>query len=130
MDARTPDGRAVRRLISIGSYKTVPNNVLTSTGEIHYFTSPEQVKPEMTDLLDWYREAERKGEHAIVLAAVFHYRFVRIHPFDDEFWGEAMRGATPDADVRLHLETSRTPDDHGGGCRMATPAGSPRRNTA
>ncbi len=83
MDARTPDGRAVRRLISIGSYKTVPNNVLTSTGEIHYFTAPELVKPEMTDLLDWYHEGERKGEHPIVLAAVLHYRFVRIHPFDD-----------------------------------------------
>ena len=83
MDARTLDGRAVRRLISIGSYKTVPNNVLTSTGEIHYFTSPEQVKPEMTDLLDWYHEGESKGKHPIVLAAVFHYRFVRIHPFDD-----------------------------------------------
>ena len=83
MDARTPDGRAVKRLIAIGSYKAVPNNVLTSTGEIHYYTPPEQVKPEMTDLLDWYHEGERKGEHAIVLAAVFHYRFVRIHPFDD-----------------------------------------------
>ena len=83
MDARTPDGRTARRLIAIGSYKTVPNNVLTSTGEIHYYTSPEQVKPEMTDLLDWYHESERKGEHAIVLAAVFHYRFVRVHPFDD-----------------------------------------------
>ncbi len=83
MDARTPDGRAVKRSISIGSYKSAPNNVLTSTGEIHYFTAPEQVKPEMTDLLDWYRDGERKGEHPIVLAAVLHYRFVRIHPFDD-----------------------------------------------
>lgn len=39
MDARTPDGRAVKRLIAIGNYKAVPNNVLTTTGEIHYFTS-------------------------------------------------------------------------------------------
>ena len=37
----------------------------------------------MTDLLDWYHEAESKGEHPIVLAAVFHYHFVAIHPFDD-----------------------------------------------
>lgn len=83
MDARAPDGRIVKRQISIGSYKTAPNNVLTTTGEVHYFTAPELVKPEMTDLLDWYRENEQMGEHPIVLAAVFHYRFVAIHPFDD-----------------------------------------------
>jgi len=83
MDARVPDGRIVKRRISIGSYKTAPNNVLTTTGEIHYFTAPEVVKPEMTDLLDWYRDGEQRGEHPIVLAAVLHYRFVAIHPFDD-----------------------------------------------
>ncbi len=83
MDARAPDGRIVKRRVSIGSYKAGPNNVLTATGEVHYFTPPELVKPEMTDLLDWYHESERTGEHPIVLAAVFHYRFVAIHPFDD-----------------------------------------------
>lgn len=83
MDARAPDGRIVKRRISIGSYKTAPNNVLTTTGEVHYFTAPELVKPEMTDLLDWYHESEGMGEHPIVLAAAFHYRFVAIHPFDD-----------------------------------------------
>ncbi len=83
MDARTPDGRIVQRPIAIGNYKTAPNNVLTTTGEVHYFTAPELVKPEMTDLLDWYHESERTSEHPIVLAAVFHYRFVAIHPFDD-----------------------------------------------
>ena len=55
----------------------------TSTGEIYYFTPPEQVKPAMTDLLDWYRNREAAGEHPIVIAATFHYQFVRIHPFDD-----------------------------------------------
>ncbi len=83
MDALTPDGRPVKRPIAIGNYKTAPNNVLTTTGETHYFTAPELVKAEMTDLLDWYRNSERTGEHPIVLAAVFHYRFVSIHPFDD-----------------------------------------------
>ena len=37
----------------------------------------------MSDLIDWYRAKEREGEHPIVIAATFHYRFVRIHPFDD-----------------------------------------------
>lgn len=83
MPAVTPDGRQTERTITIGDYKTVPNNVVTSTGEIYYYTPPEQVKSAMSDLIDWYRAGEREGEHPIILAATFHYRFVRIHPFDD-----------------------------------------------
>ena len=82
-DALTPDGKPTRRLISIGQYKTAPNNVKTTTGEIHYYTAPEQVQSEMSDLIDWYRDQDARGEHPIVVAATFHYRFVRIHPFDD-----------------------------------------------
>ena len=81
--AVTEDGRPTKRTISIGDYKTRPNNVLTSTGETYYFTPPEQVKPAMSDLIDWYREKEREAEHPIIIAATFHYRFVHIHPFDD-----------------------------------------------
>ena len=83
IDAITPDGQPAKRVISIGSYKMQPNNVRTSTGETYYFTPPEQVKPAMTDLIDWYRRSEVRGEHPLVVAATFHYRFVRIHPFDD-----------------------------------------------
>ena len=39
IDALTPDGRPTKRLITIGDYKTRPNNVRTSTGEIYYFTA-------------------------------------------------------------------------------------------
>lgn len=83
MDALTPDGKSTKRLISIGQYKTAPNNVKTTTGEIHYYTAPEQVQSEMSDLIDWYRDRDAGGEHPIVVAATFHYQFVRIHPFDD-----------------------------------------------
>ena len=83
IDAITPDGQPTKRLITIGNYKTHPNNVRTSTGEIYYFTAPDQVKPAMSDLIDWYRKTENAGEHSVVIAATFHYRFVRIHPFDD-----------------------------------------------
>ena len=83
IDAITPDGQPTRRQISIGSYKMLPNNVRTSTGEIYHYTPPEQVKSAMSDLIDWYRKKENEGEHPIILAATFHYRFVRIHPFDD-----------------------------------------------
>ncbi|MDE0684336.1 MAG: Fic family protein [Candidatus Poribacteria bacterium] len=82
-DAITPDGQPIKRRIAIGEYKTHPNNVRTSTGEIYYFTPPDQVKSAMSDLIDWYRRQEDEGEHPIVIAATFHYRFIRIHPFDD-----------------------------------------------
>lgn len=82
-DAVTPDGRLVKRRIAIGDYKTQPNNVRTSTGETYYFTPPEQVQSAMSDLVDWYRKKEDEGEHPVIMAATFHYRFVRIHPFDD-----------------------------------------------
>ena len=81
--AETPDGRLVQRTISVGDYKTTPNNVRTSTGETYYFTPPDQVAPAMSDLIDWYRTKECEGEHPTIIAATFHYRFVRIHPFDD-----------------------------------------------
>ena len=82
-DAITPDERHVKRSISLGDYKTVPNNVITSTGEVYYFVPPERVKQEMGDLIDWYRTKEQEAEHPVIIAATFHYRFVRIHPFDD-----------------------------------------------
>ena len=82
-EAISPDGRRTTRLITPGEYKTTPNNVRTSTGETYHFTPPEQVKPAMSDLIDWYRGQEAAGEHPVITAAAVHYRFVRIHPFDD-----------------------------------------------
>ena len=82
-EAIGPDGRRTTRLITPGEYKTTPNNVRTSTGETYHFTPPEQVKPAMSDLIDWYRNREAAGEHPVITAAAVHYRFVRIHPFDD-----------------------------------------------
>lgn len=38
----------------------------------------------MADLLDWYNTAEQEGKLSPVeLAALFHYRYIRIHPFED-----------------------------------------------
>ena len=38
----------------------------------------------MSDLVDWYNDAERSGKLTpIELAAIFHYRYIRIHPFED-----------------------------------------------
>lgn len=84
MDAITPAGWPTRRRIAIGRYKTAPNHVRTSTGEVHYYASPEETPAQMGDLMAWYRrEAESGALHPLLLAATFHYRFVAIHPFDD-----------------------------------------------
>jgi Fic family protein len=38
----------------------------------------------MPRLIQWYRtEEERKELHPVQLAAIFHFRFVTLHPFDD-----------------------------------------------
>lgn len=82
--AQTAGGQATRKLIMPGRYKTSPNNVLTATGEMFYFASPEETPGRMTDLVDWYRAEEAAPTlPPVALAAEFHYRFVRIHPFDD-----------------------------------------------
>ena len=83
-EALTPDGSPTRRRIEVGKYKTQPNHVITVTGETFYFSSPEETPAKMNELVQWYREeCSAKNGDPIKLAAVFHYRFVRIHPFDD-----------------------------------------------
>ena len=82
--AKTPDGQPTTKTIKIGVYKTSSNHVETVTGEIFYFATPEETPAKMADLLKWYRtEIEKKDVNPILLAAQFHYRFIRIHPFDD-----------------------------------------------
>ena len=83
-DAITADGQKTRKKINVGVYKTAPNHVLTKTGEIFRFATPEETPAKMNDLINWYREkAEEKTVNAIVLATHFHYKYIRIHPFDD-----------------------------------------------
>ena len=82
--AQTADGLPTRKFIVPGRYKTSPNNVLTATGEMFYFASPEETPGRMTDLVDWSRaEDAAPPMPPVALAAEFPYRFVRIHPFDD-----------------------------------------------
>jgi Fic family protein len=84
ISAQTSDGTNTRKLIRPGQYKITPNNTLTSTGEIFYFSSPEDTPSLMTELIEWYsKENEKRLMHPVALAAEFHYRFVHIHPFDD-----------------------------------------------
>lgn len=81
-DAITPDGQTTRREILIGDYKKFSNSVRLENGEIFEYASPMDTKILMAELIDWYR-SERDIIHPVTLAAMLHYKFVRIHPFDD-----------------------------------------------
>ncbi len=80
--AITPDGQPTKRLITPGTYKKYPNSVLLQNGEMFYYASPEETPALMSDLLNWYNQ-EKTIIHPVRLAAIFHYKLVRIHPFDD-----------------------------------------------
>jgi Fic family protein len=84
VDAVTPEGLATKKRIHPGVYKSTPNHVITNTGEVFYFSTPEETPAKMHDLMDWYRQKMNDSElNPILLAAEFHYKFIRIHPFDD-----------------------------------------------
>lgn len=79
-----PGGVQTSYVIHAGQYKTRPNSVITRYGDCFEYASPEETPALMTDLVDWYNEAEASGKFTPVeLAALFHYRFIRIHPFED-----------------------------------------------
>jgi len=70
--------------IHVGVYKTRPNSVKTVTGEEFHYASPEETPALVKDLVEWYNKEENQVErNPIELAAMFHYRYIRIHPFED-----------------------------------------------
>lgn len=79
-----PGGEITSYVIHAGQYKTRPNSVITRYGDRFEYASPEETPALMTDLVNWYNEAELSGKFSPVeLAAIFHYRYIRIHPFED-----------------------------------------------
>ncbi len=79
-----PGGLQTSYTIHAGQYKTRPNSVITRYGDRFEYASPEETPALMTDLVDWYNQAEAEGKLTpIELAIVFHYRYIRIHPFED-----------------------------------------------
>ena len=79
-----PGGMQTSYTIHTGQYKTRPNSVITRYGDRFEYASPEETPALMTDLVDWYNQAEQEGKLSPVeLAVLFHYRYIRIHPFDD-----------------------------------------------
>ena len=79
-----PNGVRTGYVIHAGQYKTRPNSVITRYGDRFEYASPEETPALMSDLVDWYNTEEQAGHLSPVeLAALFHYRYIRIHPFED-----------------------------------------------
>jgi Fic family protein len=79
-----PGGQTTSYVVHAGMYKTRPNSVITRTGEQFDYASPEETSALMTDLIAWYNEEEKQGKLTVAeLCALFHYRYIRIHPFED-----------------------------------------------
>ncbi len=70
--------------VHAGIYKTRPNSVKTITGEVFEYASVEETPSLMSDLIAWYNKEEQNHHLSVIeLASLFHYRYTRIHPFED-----------------------------------------------
>ncbi|MEM6963888.1 MAG: Fic family protein [Bacteroidota bacterium] len=84
VDAVSPSGQFVKKRIKLGEYKNTPNHVKTATGEMHYYATPEETPAKMTDLMNWLNLVlQEEAIHPLIVASLFHHKFVAIHPFDD-----------------------------------------------
>lgn len=78
------EGKPVLKMVEIGKYKQSPNSFMPKKGKIGDFATPEETPKMMKELLKWFSaESQKEDVNPIVLAAEFHYRFVKIQPFDD-----------------------------------------------
>jgi Fic family protein len=81
---KLPSGEDTSYVIHAGCYKTRPNSVITPAGERFDYASVDETPSLMYDLVSWYNSSEEEGTLSPVeLAALFHYRYIRIHPFED-----------------------------------------------
>jgi len=68
----------------IGKYKEKQNYVINERGiKIYTPPSPKDTPRLTKELLQWVNSKEVKDLHSIVVCAIFHHRFVSIHPFPD-----------------------------------------------
>ena len=59
--AKTPTGEQTQKKIIPGEYKKYPNHVLTSTGEMFRFATPEETPSLMIDLTKWIQNWLKKA---------------------------------------------------------------------
>ena len=80
----TKKGKPILKMVEIGKYKQTPNYIFAQSGKILNFATPEETPEKMRELLDWFAlESRIPTVNPIVLATEFHYRFIKIQPFDD-----------------------------------------------
>jgi Fic family protein len=83
-EAETYDGSSTRIQINVGEYKTRPNHVRTVTGEIFHYASEQATPSLMSELVAWFnQEFDNNRFSPIEIASLLHYRYIRIHPFED-----------------------------------------------
>jgi Fic family protein len=66
-----------------GDWKRWPNNPQRQNGTFHEYAPPEQVQPQMEQLIAWHQQHMVSGISPEVAAAWLHHRFTQIHPFQD-----------------------------------------------
>lgn len=80
-----PTGRSGMSKINTGCYRKDEMQIVSGTigrEKVHYQApSPELVKPEMDGLLQWINGESQID--AVLKAAIAHFWFIIIHPFDD-----------------------------------------------
>jgi Fic family protein len=76
------DGRVMTVTLKAGEYKKFENSVIQPDGNVFKYVSAHETPSLMTDLVDWYN-SQRLTMHPVTLSAIFHYKFIRIHPFGD-----------------------------------------------
>ncbi|NQT29416.1 MAG: Fic family protein [Candidatus Saganbacteria bacterium] len=68
----------------IGKYKEKPNYIINGRGiRIDTPPSPAETPKLMKELFDWINLKETINLHSVIVCAIFHHRFVFIHPFID-----------------------------------------------
>ncbi len=80
-----PTGYSGPYAIEAGRYRTGEMQVVSGAmgkEKVHYkAVKPERVKPEMDKYLDWFNNEH--GLDPVLKAAIAHFWFIIIHPFDD-----------------------------------------------
>ena len=80
-----PTGYSGPYAIEVGRYRTGEMQVVSGPmgkEKVHYKAiKPELVKPEMDKFLDWFNN--EKNLDPVLKAAIAHFWFIIIHPFDD-----------------------------------------------
>lgn len=79
--ATAPTGQVFEATLHHGVWKQQPNHVTRPDGSLLEYTPPEQVAPQMDQMVELYQTYSNRDP--IIQAAWLHHRFVRIHPFED-----------------------------------------------